>query len=136
MLHIVDNIYLSNLRDASDLGLIQKNKIKLVCRLSEDKNRSIYPLDIEFINYEIEDNILYKKEIIEIAKVITKIATSTNANVLVHCNEGQSRSVSVIIYYLIVRYGYSYDDAYECIRSKKSDIRPNSAFVAALRSIA
>ncbi len=134
MIHIIDNIYLSNLRDASDLQLIQKNNIKIVCRLSEDNNRSIYGPYVLFYNFEIEDNILYKKEIIEIAREITDIARSTKNNVLIHCNEGQSRSPAVIIFYLIAMYECSYETAFEFVKAKKPDIKPNSAFVAALKA--
>ena len=42
MYHIIDNIFLSNLRDASNIGLINQNNIKIVIRLSEDINKSIY----------------------------------------------------------------------------------------------
>ncbi len=139
MFHIIDNIYLSNLRDAQNYNLIRENNIRAVCRLSEDKNSSIYGPDILFKNYEIEDNFLYKDELIVIAENIVSTivipAQKYNMNVLIHCNEGQSRSVSVIIYYMITRRNYTYDDALNHIKSIKPDAKPNNAFAEILRNI-
>lgn len=135
MFHIIDNIFLSNLRDASNFELINKNKIEIVIRLSEDINKSIYPSNILFYNFEIEDNLLYKKEIIEYSMEIYEIINNNkNKNILIHCNEGQSRSVSVIIFYLMTKYKYDYDKCYKGIKGIKSDINPNAAFVKSLKS--
>jgi len=134
MFHIIDNIFLSNLRDASNIELINKNKIEIVIRLSEDNNKSIYPNNILFYNFEIEDNLLYKKEIIEFSIEIYKIINNNkNKNILIHCNEGQSRSVSVIIFYLMNKYKYDYDKSYSMIKNIKSDINPNMFFQQMLK---
>lgn len=136
MFHIIDNIYLSNLIDASNHRLIRDNKIEAVFRLSEDINKTMYGPSVEFCNYEIEDNILYKKEIIEIAKdIVDKVLSNKERNVLIHCNEGQSRSVTVIIYYLITQHGFTFEEAYDLVKSKKKDIHPNDAFIKALRAL-
>lgn len=137
MFHIIDNIYLSNLHSAHDPTLISKNNIRVVCRLSEDKNENIYG-NIKFYNYEIEDNMLYKIEILRIAEDIAHNIvlpmSAENANVLIHCNEGRSRSVSVIIYYMMTRKGFTYDDALSFIKKIKSDVRPNDAFASILQN--
>lgn len=144
MKHIIDNIYLSNLQDALNVELIQKNKIKIVVRLSEDcihpeseyyENMEPPITDIEYHNYELEDNCLYTKEIIQYAKIIYQlIEKNSTKHILIHCNEGQSRSVSVIIYYLMTKYNYSFDDALKCIKNIKSDADPNYGLQRALRN--
>ena len=135
MYYIISNVYLSNLRDAENISLIRHNNIEVVCRLSEDHNDSIYGSNIVFRNFEVEDNILGVNDMLTAAKAIATLIDNTNLNVLVHCNEGQSRSVSVIIYYMMTRYGYSFDAALARIKSIKGDARPNSAFERALRAI-
>ena len=138
MFHIIDNIYLSNLRDAHNYNLIHNNHIRTVCRLSEDDNRNIYGPNILFKNYEIEDNFLYKDELLDIAEDIVSTVVlpmqEKNANVLIHCNEGQSRSVSVIIYYMIAYRNFTYVDALAHIKSIKPDANPNSAFADVLQT--
>ncbi len=135
MYHIIDNIYLSNLRDAEDIALINTNDIKVVCRLSDDHNESIYGSLVEFHNFECEDNIMAGDEMIEAADKIYHIVSQTKDHVLIHCNEGQSRSVSVIIYYMIRKYGTSFDRALAHIKNIKHDVRPNSVFERRLRHL-
>ena len=136
MYHIIDNIFLSNIQDAHNLGLIKSNNINMVIRLSEDSNTSIYPDNIEFYNFEIEDNCLYKKELIRFSETIQYIILANpNKNILIHCNEGQSRSVSVIIFYLMTIHKLSFDQSRDFIKKIKSDIRPNDAFESVLRNL-
>ncbi len=99
--NIIKNIYLSNLQSALNLQLIKDVNINIICRLSEDYNKSLYPSHIEFHNYELEDNSMYTYELlITFHNIVKIISTNKNKNILIHCNEGQSRSVSIIILYL------------------------------------
>ena len=145
MFRIIDNIYLSNLQDALNGGLIIKNKINIVIRLSED---DMHPLveyyenmtppinNIDYYNYVLEDNCLYANEIIQYSKeIFNLIGLNSDKNILIHCNEGQSRSVSVIIYYLMKKHNYTFDDALEYIKKIKADAKPNSAFQKKLRNL-
>lgn len=144
MFHIIDNVYLSNLQDALNGSLVLKNKINIVVRLSEDdlhpkveyyENMTPPINNIEYYNYVLEDNCLYAKEIIQYSKeIFNLIEINSDKNILIHCNEGQSRSVSVIIYYLIKKHNYSFDDALDYIKKIKSDAKPNSVFQKKLRS--
>ena len=132
MFRIIDNIYLSNIRDACNINLINSNKIDIVIRLSANINDSIYDDDIEFYNFEIEDNCLYKTELIDFSKYIRGIINVNPAkNILIYCNTGQSRSVSVIIFYMMTTYKLKFDFCRDYI---KPDIRPNSAFEIVLKT--
>ncbi len=132
---IIDNIYLSNLTSAHDLNLIKENNIKLVIRLSEyDDNINPYNNNIQFINIELEDWSIDKKKLIIICEQVFELIKSFNGNILIHCNEGRSRSVSIIIYYLIKQYNYTYEDAYNYINNIKNNVRINSAFITELKN--
>ncbi|KAJ7217324.1 protein-tyrosine phosphatase-like protein [Mycena pura] len=54
-------------------------------------------------------------------------------NVLVHCQQGVSRSASIVIAYLIRDHHMTYDAAFDFVRTRRQCIRPNSGFVEALR---
>ncbi|THU93241.1 phosphatases II [Dendrothele bispora CBS 962.96] len=54
-------------------------------------------------------------------------------SVLVHCQQGVSRSAAVVIAYLIRNHGMSYDVAYNHLLRKRACIKPNSGFVNALK---
>lgn len=132
---MVNNIFLSNLRDAHNMNMIRANNIEIVVRLSEGDNASIYPTNIDFHNFEIEDNCLFKTELINYSKFIRGIIDNNrDKNILIHCNEGQSLSVSVIIFYLMTKYKLSFDESRDYIKKIKPDIRPNDAFEQVLRT--
>jgi protein-tyrosine phosphatase len=117
------------------MQLINSNNIQIVIRLSEDDNKSIYPNAIQFYNFVLEDNCLYKAELLQYSKLIKDIVQrNSNKNILIHCNEGQSRSVSAIIYYLMTTYKLGFDASLNLIKKIKSDAKPNNSFQMALRA--
>uniref|UniRef100_A0A8C7Y4E2 Dual specificity phosphatase 19b n=1 Tax=Oryzias sinensis TaxID=183150 RepID=A0A8C7Y4E2_9TELE len=54
--------------------------------------------------------------------------------VLVHCNAGVSRSPSVVIGYLMIREGLSFDDAFSQVKQARPSSRPNSGFYQQLQN--
>ncbi|KAF8961550.1 protein-tyrosine phosphatase-like protein [Flammula alnicola] len=60
-------------------------------------------------------------------------ALRAGRSVLVHCQQGVSRSPAIVIAYLIRNHGMSYDAAHALVRRKRACIRPNSGFVRALQ---
>ncbi len=134
--HIIDNIYLSDLNSAHNLTLLIINNIQIIIRLSESDNNSIYDSNIDFYNFVLEDNMLFSKEIIDYSeKIYNIILNNKEKNILIHCNQGQSRSVSAIIYYICKKYNYKYENAYNLIKDIKRDIRPNNGFSFELRKL-
>lgn len=53
--------------------------------------------------------------------------------VFVHCHMGKSRSVSIIISYMIKYHSFSYESAFAYIKQLKPDIKPNRGFIKQLR---
>lgn len=62
-------------------------------------------------------------------------AKEQNGKVLVHCNAGVSRSASVVIGYLIMDCGFSFDEAYDLVKMKRSCVRPNDGFLNQLKKL-
>lgn len=54
-------------------------------------------------------------------------------NIMVHCLAGVSRSVSLVISYLIKHRGFSFQKAYETIKSRRRIIHPNDGFIQHLK---
>lgn len=81
-------------------------------------------------NYPIDDGVDAS-----ISKYLDPIADSIHnhisnqSNIYVHCLHGRSRSVSILIYYLIKYENMSYDQAYTKILSIRPMISPNSNFI-------
>jgi protein-tyrosine phosphatase len=54
-------------------------------------------------------------------------------NILVHCNQGVSRSTTVCLAYLMLDHGMSFDEALAQIKAARPSVRPNAGFVARLK---
>ncbi|KAL1503838.1 hypothetical protein AB1Y20_012304 [Prymnesium parvum] len=58
-----------------------------------------------------------------------------DGRVLVHCNEGKSRSASVVIGYLIQTHGVGFAEALEMVRAARPQAEPKEAFCRQLASL-
>lgn len=56
-------------------------------------------------------------------------------NVLVHCAAGISRSSTIVVAYMMAKYGIEFDEAVQRVRSKRGCICPNTGFESQLKSI-
>lgn len=54
--------------------------------------------------------------------------------VLVHCNQGVSRSSSIVIGYLMKKFKYDFTEAYGIVKSKRECIQPNAGFMKQLKN--
>jgi hypothetical protein len=90
---------------------------------------------IKYINSAVDcDKLLHQlnlynnKPMIEIGYHFINQAVINNKNILVHCMAGVSRSVSVVIYYLMKKHTISYKDALGIIKQKRKIVNPNDSF--------
>lgn len=79
------------------------------------------------------ENLYANKPMIEISYHILDHVLNSGQNVLVHCMAGVSRSASMIIYYLMRKYGMSFEDAHKLVKSKRTIVNPNKSFQAQLK---
>ena len=54
---------------------------------------------------------------------------------MVHCYQGKSRSVAIIMAYLIIKHGFSVESSLERIRLVRPLAEPNTGFLSALRAL-
>lgn len=59
-------------------------------------------------------------------------AKKHNGEILVHCAQGKSRSVSVVVAYLMKKYNLSYSQALHAVTRKVADAEPNAGFAEQL----
>ena len=102
--------------DSYSQNLFHKWKKKIDTK-GYDKYLSIYISN--FIN----------KPLIQIAfEIIDYSFEKKISPILVHCTMGISRSVSILIYYLMVKFNYTYTDSYNMIKNCRPVISPNLSF--------
>lgn len=126
---IKGKLYLGNNEAAKNLELLKKNNITaiLICGyfLSE-----FYPKEFRYKTLEFEDN---EFEIITYSIVKGIDFIDDNETVFVHCRKGVSRSSSIVISYLMFHFKKSYDEAFEYVLKRKSNIQPNDNFIKQLK---
>jgi protein-tyrosine phosphatase len=52
---------------------------------------------------------------------------------MVHCLAGVSRSVSLVLAFLIKHQGFSYNQAFDFVKSRRKIIHPNDGFIQQLK---
>ena len=126
--NIIDNIYLGNFQS-------HKNFNGSIINLSD------YDYKINDKYNLLRINISDSKEANEnIAQYFTKciefIEKNMDGNILIHCNEGVSRSVSIVLAILIKKYKYDLKNAIEFVKSKRTHpTAPKRHFLKQLLSL-
>ena len=93
---------------------------------------------------EILDSFMYKQIAVEDSHDVNMLqhlpeafafiedARLRRERVLVHCHAGMSRSVTIILAYLMKYYDHSLESAYDFVKQRKDDIAPNFSFMGQL----
>jgi hypothetical protein len=127
--HIIDNLYASSKEIADDIQILELNSIKIIISLNNIKPKANNCL--KFI-FNTEDNPNFDMTPY-FDKIYDIIINNSDKNVLVHCDAGVSRTGSIIIYYLMKKYNYSYNQSISYTISKRSNILLNPGFELSLR---
>ena len=132
--YIIDNIYLGSSLGACNLNLLNKNKIGYIINISEDIP-NFFEDKFKYLQITKRDNgkeELDKKNFEESYNYILK-SQESNKNIFIHCFVGRSRSVSLIIYYLMKKYNYTIKESLDYIKEKRSVIDPAIKFINNLK---
>nr|XP_043623968.1 dual specificity protein phosphatase 1-like [Erigeron canadensis] len=93
-----------------------------------------YPTDFTYKVIDVTD-----KAEADIAQFFDECFTFINegkrlGGVLVHCFVGRSRSVTIVVAYLMKKHGMSLSEALNLVKSKRSAAAPNSGFMLQLQN--
>ncbi|KAI9164424.1 hypothetical protein H9P43_008275 [Blastocladiella emersonii ATCC 22665] len=62
-------------------------------------------------------------------------AREQNLTVYVHCKAGKSRSATVVMAYLMIYHGFSFDQAWSHVRTQRPAVAPNIGFFSVLKEL-
>ncbi len=135
--HVIDNIYLGSAFNAASYRILKKLDIKIIINVTHEISKyhtGANSTKFTYHQYGIYDNnkTSIEDKLDEIYNTITEY--DKNTNILVHCFMGASRSVSVVIYYLMKSKNFSLDVAIEYLRNKRPIINPSYRFAKDLAS--
>ena len=130
--HIVGHIFLGNMFSSYDRTLMSIHVNHVICLLEniDTQHPFCYNNDkITTLHLPIADHV--KADIIPVCEKAYEYldnARSKGNNVLVFCMAGRSRSAAVIVYYLMKRYKMAYEEAYDFVERRRSQIHINLGF--------
>lgn len=131
--HIIDNIYLGNSFNSSNILTLKKFGIEKIVNVTQEIPNS-FEQEIEYLRIPVRDT---RDNFIE-----TYLETSCNFivknkkhQVLVHCYMGSSRSAAVVVYYLIKHKKMDLDEAIKYVNDKRDLVNINENFVNEMRNM-
>lgn len=136
--YIIDNIYLGNWDDSTSEPKLKNNDIRCMLTLTQMSHTSTEKnmfnrLGINQKHIQIQDSM--DTNIIPHIDTSIQFIKDCSGNVLVHCYAGISRSVSIVIAYLMKEKKMSYWQALKYVRNRRHIANPNPSFVQQLNSI-
>eukprot|EP00250_Pteridium_aquilinum_P002072 c12280_g1_i1 orf=534-1079(-) len=95
---------------------------------------AMYPSDFKYKQIEVCDSAdVDLGEHFDECFTFINEARQTGGAVLVHCFAGRSRSVTVVVAYLMNTYGMNFSEAFDLVRTKRPQASPNPGFVLQLK---
>ena len=136
---IKDSLYISSYKTASTVTDLKNLKITNIINCSGDLCENLSNdsslLNIEYLTLNIRDNVSENIECLFFLCInYINDVREKKGRVLIHCYKGVSRSVSIVIAYLIYLYKWSYDKAFDFVQSKRSIANPNIGFYLQLKT--
>jgi len=130
-IEITNNIYLGSAINATSEYVLQKCSIKMIINCAAEISNH-FPKTIMYKKYSLyDDNINSIADDLESTyNDIITFQKDNGGSILVHCVFGRSRSVSVIIYYIMrtMKHNdgalFTFDEAIDFIKEKKPSINP------------
>ena len=126
---IDDQLYLSPGTPALNEILLQCDKITHVLNTALELDTQNFE-EIQVLHLKLYDSPEQILPFEEAAEFI-RSSIASGGKVLVHCNAGQSRSASMIIYYLMTL-GNTLKSSFDYVKARKPNIGPNFGFATQL----
>ncbi|GAW78969.1 protein tyrosine phosphatase [Plasmodium gonderi] len=128
-------LFLSGYKFACNIFNLRKKKITHIINMAGNECPNKFQDTLLYRTYHLKDDI--QEDIFYILLDVTYfIETVLNTNeknkILVHCNKGISRSVIVIIFFLMNRLNLKFSEAFEIVKKRRQLSNPNLGFVTQL----
>lgn len=128
---ILPHLFLGDIKIARSRETLKKAGVTRVLNVSRLENSFESELLYKQIPVDDAPNVNLSEHFPEAFRFIDS-ARVNDERVLVHCQAGMSRSVTVIIAYLMHHMCMSLEQAYDFVKAKKSNIEPNFSFMGQL----
>ena len=131
-------LYIGDQRQATDRQVVQTLGISHILNITKSCRPKFADEGVTYLNVTLDD--LETENITahfsECYTFIAQALTTADNRVLVHCARGVSRSVTIVIMYLMRGLGLEYKEAFEWVKACREVACPNEGFVQQLVQIA
>ena len=131
---IFETLYVGGKQAASDRNLLKKHGIRFVLNVT-CQIENLFPNDFEYKRIDIQDS-AYVNILNHFAEGVDFIKYALDnrdkGGILVHCMQGQSRSVSVVLAFLMKERDMPLSDALLFFKIKRPSAQPNPGFILQL----
>ncbi|KJE95610.1 dual specificity protein phosphatase 7 [Capsaspora owczarzaki ATCC 30864] len=129
---ILSYLYLGNQEHSADKQLLDSLKIHNVLNVAKECP-NVFDAQLRYKKCELSDTFAQNiREAFDAAFQFIDEVKASGGRVLVHCVGGVSRSVTVVIAYLISRYGLSLPESYAFVKDRRPGMSPNLNFMGQL----
>lgn len=135
MVEIIPGIYLGDEYDASNWNALMRNNIHYILNTAYNvPNKFTDKPQIKYKRLDLHDNPsqCLDNDMLEGAFAFINNALVRNLKVLIHCQAGRSRSVAIVLAYLIKHKSMTLNDAYMYVKDRRPCICPNLGFMGSL----
>jgi len=132
---IIPNLFLGSSFNAYNKNEINKKQINVILNIT-DEISNFYETEntLTYYKFPIKDN--NKDDISSILNETYNIIEhhlSIGDKILIHCYMGASRSASVVIYYIMKKYGLSYETTLRLLKTKRPVVNLTEKFQSTLK---
>ena len=130
---IKGQIYLGNASASKDLALLRSNSITHVLICCSEIGPS-FPDKLVYKKLNIQETFDFNiSSFFDEAYEFIESGLSSGSGVLVHCVQGQSRSPTIVLSYLMRRFGLSFSSSFKILKKKHPSTDPNVGFIEQLK---
>ena len=126
---IVDHIFIGSELTASNKKYLESLGVKYIMVVGSELTEK-FPDDFVYYKIPILDtNEQYILDILDNAiKFLKDVQKENNGNILVHCKYGKSRSVAIVVAYIMNTRKINFNDAYDEVKIRRSQVKMNKLF--------
>ena len=130
---ILPHLYLGCRKIAMCLPGLKDNRITRILNVTSTIPNHFQHEGFTYQQIAVEDSLdVDLMQHLEVAFQFIEEARACGEKVLVHCHAGRSRSVTIVLAYLIKFFNYSLHSALEYVKQRKPDVNPNLSFMGQL----
>lgn len=130
-------LYLGNYHHAEDCQIIENLKITHILNATNCIEMRFRCIGVEYLRLGVEDLVTENISAVfnHAYDFISEALSKEGNRVLVHCAQGMSRSVTLVIMYLMKSRKIGYEEAFIIVKTYRESASPNVGFIDQLRNL-